>query len=64
MTAIVELEYFKIKGRWTWRASLNGVTANGDLYPGTRKGLAEAKRDAAESVAHLRKKNHIKVKRG
>ena len=60
----VELEYLKIEGHWTWRARLNGVSAIGDMYPGTRKGLAAAKRDAADSVKHLRKSNHIKVKRG
>lgn len=45
----------------TFTVTRNGITAKGDNYPGTKKGLRDCKRDAADIVRHLRRTNEIQV---
>lgn len=67
MTHLVFVEYSKTftegKYYWTYTIIRKGITAKGDLYPNSKKGLANCKRDASDILRHLRKTNEIRVKR-
>ena len=61
----IDIKYIRVNGNWTFEiTNLNsGLKTTGDLYPGTKRGLEEVKRDSAAIVRHLRKTNKIKVMR-
>lgn len=63
MKPLVYIEYTRLNGSWTWTATVGAITAKGDIYPGTKKGRREMKRDANAAIEHLREKGNIKVKR-
>ena len=57
------VEYKLVNSHWTFTIKVGPVTAQGDKYPGTKRGQKEMKRDAANILRDLRKKHHIIVKR-
>jgi hypothetical protein len=61
----IEVSYIRANGNWTWEIvnHNSGLKTIGSLYPGSKKGLTEAKRDASEIIKHLRKNNQILIKR-
>lgn len=63
MSRKIQVEYLKIGCHWSYVIENNGLKTIGDLYPGTKKGLKEVKRDSAEIVRHLRANNEILFKR-
>ena len=63
MKPTVIIDYLRVNGHWSWKAVVGKVTASGDIYPGTKKGLREMKRDASDAIKHLRDKGNVKVKR-
>ena len=62
---VIEVEYKRVNSHWTFEIinHNSGLKTLGDLYPGSKKGLDQAKRDSQEIVKHLRKTNQILIKR-